>query len=401
MQRNIQLYPLYVIFFNMMAWLPVFFLFFNQHLSLEQVLQLEALYYASVVLLEVPSGYFSDSIGRRPTLLISSVAFSLSYGLFFIGDNFAIFAVAQILLAVGFAFSSGTDTSFHYDSLAAVNQEDQYGDREAKVARNGFIASAVAIFLGGLVGILALRYAYGISFLGALGAVIVVFFFKEPTLRQDVEAPTSGFGNQLRLTIGYLQKPGLFWLFAFAILMTILNHIPYEFYQPYINLLGDDIPLLANQTSLVAGIVMGVSMLLGAFAAGRSIWLSDQIGIGATLLLATSLQTFLILMMGLALNVLIIPFILLRAVPFGLMRAPMNAAIAPQVAQAQRATYLSIQSLAGRLAFSATLIGLAWIAGENANTDWPTLATMLRIGAVIGLVGLGGLALSRRTLADA
>ena len=355
MQRNIRLYPLYVIFFNTMAWLPVFFLYFNQHLSFEQVLQLEALYYAAVVLLEVPSGYFSDSVGRRPTLLISAIAFTLSYGLFFIGDNFIIFAVGQILLAIGFAFSSGTDTSFHYDSLAAVNQEDQYGDREASVARNGFIASAVTIFLGGLVGIFALRYAYAISFFGALGAVIVVFFFKEPTLRQVDEAPSGGFGNQLRLIIGYLRKPGLFWLFAFAILMTILNHVPYEFYQPYINLLGDDLSFLSNQTSLVAGIVMGVSMLLGAFAAGRSVWLSDQIGIGATLLLATSLQTFLIFMMGLTLNALIIPLILLRAVPSGLMRAPINAAIAPQVAQAQRATYLSIQSFGRALGIFSNL----------------------------------------------
>jgi len=86
------LYPWYIVFSRTMAWLPVFFLFFSQHLSLEQVLQLEALYYLSVVLLEVPSGYFSDAIGRRPTLLISSIALALAYAVFLIGDNFPVFA---------------------------------------------------------------------------------------------------------------------------------------------------------------------------------------------------------------------------------------------------------------------------------------------------------------------
>ena len=38
------------------------------------VLRLEAIYYVAVVVLEVPSGFFSDVVGRKPTLLISSLA---------------------------------------------------------------------------------------------------------------------------------------------------------------------------------------------------------------------------------------------------------------------------------------------------------------------------------------
>ena len=88
MSRNVALYPLYVAFFGTMAWIPIFFLFFSQHLSLEQVLQLEAIYYVSVVLLEVPSGYFSDVVGRRATLLVSTIAMSFAYGCFLIADTF-------------------------------------------------------------------------------------------------------------------------------------------------------------------------------------------------------------------------------------------------------------------------------------------------------------------------
>lgn len=401
MQRNIQLYPIYLALSRMTAWLPIFFLYFSEHLSLAQVLLLEALYYVSVVLLEVPSGYFSDAIGRHPTLLISSMAFALSYALFVIAGGvnngaFVFFAIAQVLLATGFAFSSGTDTSFHYDSLAALGRAEEYGQREAVAERNGFIASSVAILLGGLAGMVALRFAYLISLLGALGAVVVVLYFREPTT-QDSPTMRTSFVEQLRLCVWYLQQPSLRWIFLFAVLMTILNHIPYEFYQSYLDLLRGDLALASNQTPLVAAIVMSISTLLGAAAASRSIWLDKQLGTAATLLVATAIQTGIIIAMGVILHPLIVPLILLRAVPSGLMRAPMNAAIAPQVPQAQRATYLSIQSLAGRLAFSVTLVGLSWLVG-SASADWPTLALMLQVSAGLGLFGWAFLFITRRRI---
>ena len=394
MTRNVTLYPWYIAFFGMMAWLPVFFLFFSEHLTLEQVLQLEALYYLAVVLLEVPSGYFSDTVGRRPTLLVSSVALCLAYTCFLIGDSFSLFAAGQILLAVSFAFKSGTDTSFHYDSLAAIDRVDEYGDREAVAGRNGLIASSIAVFLGGALGLISLRLAYALSLLGALGALGVAFYFREPMSGGE----SAGVLKQLRLTVAYVRQPVLFWLMAFAVLMTILNHIPYEFYQPYINLLGAEGGFFAGRTPLIAGIVMGLSTLLGSWAAGNSIWIRDRIGIGRTLLLATSLQTSLIALMGFVLSPVIVPFILLRAIPGSLAMAPLNAAIAPRVPQAQRATYLSIQSLAGRLAFSATLFLLSTSAQEGAAVDWPTLAWMLRTSMALGLIGLLALAISRRAL---
>ena len=112
--------------------------------ALANVLRLEAVYYAAVVLLEVPSGYFSDRIGRRPTLMISALVFIAAYILFMLNGGFAVFAIAQILLAAGIAFNSGTDTSFLYDSLTAAERTDEYAGIEAVAARNGMAASAIA-----------------------------------------------------------------------------------------------------------------------------------------------------------------------------------------------------------------------------------------------------------------
>ena len=88
LKRNLKLYPWYVGLFHAYFWLPVYFLFFNSQLELSDVLYLEAIYFASVVVIEVPSGWFSDLFGRRRTLITASVFLCISYILFLIADSF-------------------------------------------------------------------------------------------------------------------------------------------------------------------------------------------------------------------------------------------------------------------------------------------------------------------------
>lgn len=49
LDRNIRLYPWYALLFQACCWLPVFFLYLNQRVAIEDVLRLEALYYLAVL----------------------------------------------------------------------------------------------------------------------------------------------------------------------------------------------------------------------------------------------------------------------------------------------------------------------------------------------------------------
>ncbi len=395
-ERNLRLYPWYAVGFNAFAWMPIFFLYFSERMSLERVLQLEAIYYAVVVLLEVPSGYFSDVVGRKATLLISSAALIGAYVLFVIDSSFAVFVAAQVLLAMGISFNSGTDTSFHYDSLTSLNREEEFDSREAIVARNGLLSSALAALVGGFAGAIGLHFAYVASAVAAIGTFAIVLAFVEPRSHERATFLGTGVVRQLSLCLGYLRKKSLAWLFGFAVLMTVLNHIPYEFYQPYIKLTSADFQISGAMAPAVAGMHMALAMLIGAFAAANSIRVRDRVGIGPTLLLSVALQTALIAVMAAALNAWIIPLVLLRVAPRGLMTAPLNAAITPRVPQAQRATYLSIQSLVGRLSFSGVLLGLSSLAGGDAVTNWPSLKRMLITCSLIAVVGLFILLITQR-----
>lgn len=384
--RNVTLYPWYAALSNAHFWMPVFFLYFLEHMNIADVLRLEAIYYLGVVLLEVPSGYFSDRFGRRLTLLIANTALLVAYAVFFLGDGFSTFAVAQVFLAAGLAFNSGTDTSLHYDSLATLGREDEFDSREAIVARNAILASGLAALIGGAAGLLDLRFAYLLSAGAALTSLLIVLRMREPETHEKKQVPVGPI-RQITLCGRLLHQPFMAWLFAFYVLMTVLNHVPYEFYQPYIDLALTEQLALGEGTPLGTGIHVGIAMVIAAWFARRSIRLRDRLGLAGVLMSAAALQTVIIGVMALVLHPLVILLILFRSVPRALMTAPLNAAIAPRVDRSQRATFLSIQSLGGRLAFSGFLVVLSMVHGEAGAGRWTIISHQLLIAAALGLAG--------------
>lgn len=393
--RNIALYPVYTGVFHAYFWLPVFFLYFSSHFTLERVLQLEAIYYLGVVLLEVPSGYFSDVIGRRITLLIANAAIAAAHFIFVLTDSFVLFAIAQLFLAAGLAFNSGTDTSFHYDSLAAAGRESEFGDREALASRNAFWGGAAAALCGGLAAGIDFRIAYALSAVAALVCLGIVLAAVEPRDGTQSDGRAAGPLRQLARCAGYLKARQLQWLFAFAVLMTVLNHVPYEFYQPYLRLVVDPGDARPAAAPAVAGLHTALTMLVASWLAAQSMRYRKRVGLANALLSATVLQVLLIGSMAFFVHPIVAVLLLLRSGPRALMTAPLNAAIAPLVGTGQRATYLSAQSLAGRLAFSGLLAGLSVVAGPSGVSS-TSLQPMLLICGGIGLAGLGVLAVSRR-----
>ncbi|MGI9303671.1 MAG: hypothetical protein ACR2RB_13370, partial [Gammaproteobacteria bacterium] len=184
-----------------------------------------------------------------------------------------------------------------------------------------------------------------------------------------------------------LRNPALAWLFAFSVVLFVLAHVPYEFYQPYLQLLDAGEMLGRSDAPSVSGLLMSLTMLIGAWAAGRSVHWRDRVGLGALLLTAGFVQLLVVAGLGLWLHAGIVALVLFRNMPMAMVRAPVNAAIVPRVATTQRATYLSIQSLASRLAFAALLASLSFSV-DKAAMDWQSLSFILLLCAGLGLVSL-------------
>lgn len=395
---NIRLYPLYQIASSFLPWLPLFFLYFNQYVSLGDALVISSAYYFAVFLLEIPSGYLSDRYGRKPILITSSLCAVIAYATFLLADSFLSLVVAQCFLAGFFALKSGSDSSLLYDSLLQLDKQGEYADHEAEAAKLSMLSLAAAGLIGGLTGFYNLHIAYVLSLCGALASLWICFRFSEPE-QTDQAQP---FVKQLRVCFGYLRQPILFWIFGYFVLAYSLEHIPAEFNQPYVKLLQNNWFGESDTSALVSGVVLAVSMLTGAFSAAVSIRLEKLLGLRWLLIVSLSIQTVIIAAMALVLHPLVLVTVMFRNFSMALTHAPMLSAIAPLVASAQRATFLSIQSLAGRLGFSVALYSLASLTyvetGRIAEMSWPQLSLLLRVSLVFAVAALLVIYLTSRRL---
>jgi len=370
--------------------MPIFFLYFNAHVPLHEVLWLEAIYYCTIVLVEVPSGYISDRFGRKRTLVTSSVLLVASYLCFATAHGFPSLAIAQILLAMGFAAGSGTDTSFHLDSLMACERDDELGDREARITTISLLSGASAAAAGGaLAMVVSMRWVYALSALTTLLTVVIAWRFVEPPVQTPDEA-SERFVSQVVACVRLAMTPPLRWLLGCAVFAIVLNHIPYEFYQPY---LGHVAALSTVDTPLIAGIHMAVAAMVASVFGAQSVNWSRRMGLHRLMLLSVISQWLLILWMGLWLHPVIALLLVARGIPGALQQAPLNEAIAPRIPAHQRATMLSLKSLAGRLGFAGLLLtvsalptsapGVAPGAEVQALVSWAALLTSLGLIALM------------------
>ncbi len=371
-------------------WAPVFFLYWNEYLPVDRVLQLEAVYYLSVVLLEVPSGYLSDRVGRVTTLRLSSGFGVLAYSLFVIGDSFATFVAAQVALAVHFSFRSGTDAAWHYDLLEHQGLEAEYAEREARLARAGFWVRSVCALSGGAVGTFALGGAYALSL--AVAVVVFVLMLACTELPAAAADRAGSFVAQMRSSFARLGNPWLGWIFGYVVLQTTLEHVPYEFAQPYLAAVLGGAGADVGNTPLATGVLVAGVALVGGWAAGWAPAAQRRLGVAGTLLALTLLQTTIIAVLAAAVHPVIAVLLLLRSVHPAIGHIVVNATVAPLVPRSERATYLSLHSLAGRAGYGAVLLSLgALVTGSEVMT---AAELRLLLGACAGIASVGLLALA-------
>ncbi|MDK2977390.1 MAG: hypothetical protein PWP52_104 [Bacteroidales bacterium] len=170
-----------------MLFMPIVVLFYEDNgLAMRHVFLLQAIYSVTIVILEIPSGYFADALGRKSTLVIGTImgffgflTYSFSYG-------FAGFLVAEIILGIGQSLISGADSAMLYDTLQESGKKEQYIKFEGRMVSIGNFAEAIAGVLGGLLAGVSLRYPYYaqtlVSFIGVPAAILLI----EPKKQREV-----------------------------------------------------------------------------------------------------------------------------------------------------------------------------------------------------------------------
>jgi MFS family permease len=304
------------------------------------------------VIFEVPTGVVADTRGRQfsyvlgaATLLVSTLLYLVMWQ---IHAPLWGWAIASILLGLGFTFFSGATEAWLVDALKATNftghLEQVFG--RAQVVGGG--AMLVGTISGGLVAQatnLGIPYLIRAAMLGVTMIVAIRFMRDLGFTRQRDVSPVAAIRNVIRGSVdGGFRNPPVRWLML-AAPFTFGSGI-FVFYaaQPYLlELYGDKTAY--GIAGLAAAIVAGVQ-IVGGLIVSR---VRRLFGLRTTaLLIGGVLDVVLVILLGLTGNfaialLLMAAWAFVFAVAGPLRQAFLNGLIPSE----QRATVLSFDNLMG------------------------------------------------------
>jgi MFS family permease len=319
-------------------------------LSVGEAFAANAFFTVGMVLFEVPTGVVADTVGRRTSYLLGAATLFGSTLLYLwlwqASAPFAAWAVASVLLGLGFTFFSGATEAWLVDGLHATGYE---GSLDAAFAK-GQIASGIAM-LGGTVGggFLAQWTNLGVPYV-VRAVLLAVTFVVAWRAMDDIgftPKPRASVALEIRsilrasLDHGLLNPPVRWVMLAgpFAAGVSV-----YGFYaaQPYLFQLygsSDSYAVAGASAGLVAGaqIVGGVSAsyVARAFRRRTSVLLATAAGTAVVLAMIGLVSSF---WMALAL-------LAVWAVMFAATVPVRQAYLNGLIPSAQRATVLSFDNL--------------------------------------------------------
>ena len=164
----------------LMLFMPIIWLFYKENgLSIKDLFIIQSIYSITIAIIEIPSGYVADVLGRKNSILIGTffgtlgmVVYSTSYG-------FEGFLIAALCLGIGQSFISGSDTALMYDSLLELNRTKDFIKLEGRTISMGNFAEALAGFIGAYFLTQSsyrtpFYYQIGIAFIGFLIALTLI-----------------------------------------------------------------------------------------------------------------------------------------------------------------------------------------------------------------------------------
>jgi MFS family permease len=359
-----------------------------------------AFFTAGMVLFEVPTGIVADTIGRRVSYLLGTLTLMASTFLYVllwqIGAPLWEWAIASMLLGLGFTFFSGAVEAWLVDALTATGYT---GELETVFGR-GQIVSGAAMLVGSVAGgFIARQTSLGVPFV-LRGLVLIVMFGLAFRLMHDVGFKPEEGGRPLAemrkiasnsIEYGW-RVPAVKWLMVESLFTGGVGIYAFYALQPYLlELYGD--PQAYQVAGLVAAIVAG-AQIAGGIAAPHIRRLFRRRT--SALIVTAGLSVVALGLIGLvesfwAVIVLIVVWGLLFAATLPIRQTYLNGLIPSR----QRATILSFDSM-----MSST--GGVWtqpLLGRAADA-WGYPPSYL-IGAGISILALPCLTLSRRQNAAA
>lgn len=388
LSRNIQLYYSYTVFANLLILGPIITLYYlARGLSYTQILSLQAISAVTIVLLEVPTGAVADLLGRKKSILLGACTMAISIFLYGLGTNFLVFAMAEILFAIGASFKSGADTALLYDSLLKLNRESEFKD---VISRGSFYA-LLAQVPGSIVSSILFERSIALPLFISAGFIAVSFLialrFQEIEVYEKHERPNY-FKQITKSTHTLITHPKIRSIVFFCMVYLLFSRAGFWMTQPYLKALHFPIRYF--------GLLFAGLNLIAAFS---SRWTPQYLQLSKGWSLIGLMGILLISFFGLwrLQSWWGILFLSLQQIARGLYRPTTQKFINKHIPSKERATVLSLQSMLQNLtvAILFPMIGAVMDRTNIFAVHATLFATLLVSAAIMRTVLKRSLSISR------
>ncbi len=255
---------------------PFIILFFRDaSLSFLQIGVLFSVREIAINVLEVPTGVIADAFGRRRAMLAAFTSYLVSFALFYLFGQFAVYAIAMVFFAFGEAFRSGTHKAMILEHLQITGIEhmrvEYYGHTRAA---SQFGSAVAALIAAGLVLYSGnYRIVFAASIVPYILGLLLIASYPKALDGEGTSAGkerTSGLGARILKAIKesgrMLLRLDLLRGIASAATFDSLFKTTKDYLQPILELQALSLPILVTiamekRTAIIVGVVYFVIYL--------------------------------------------------------------------------------------------------------------------------------------------
>jgi MFS family permease len=338
----------------------IFLFFLEQGISFLQIGTLIAIREIALLLLEIPTGFVADSLGRRKSMIFAFLSYILSFIFFFFFPGFFLYIIAMIFFALGDAFRTGTHKAMilHYlkmNDLLHLKVE-YYGYTRSWSQMGSALAALIA---GGIVLYSGeYKYIFLCSIIPYILALILMFTYPKELdgERESKEGFLNNITHNFQITFTSLKlsfkEPLLRRALVNSAIFDGLFKTVKDYMQPILKMVVLSVPFLLGinkRESIIISIVYCFLYILTSYASRNSGKLKDRfpslsVAVNHTyiagILLVLCAGVFYIVELNIIIIILFIIFFILQN-----LRRPINIGfISDNISHDVMASGLSVES---------------------------------------------------------
>lgn len=355
-EKNIFLLKAHSFFtgFNLIA--PLAIIYFSQVAgSFTLGMSVFSVVMVSAALLEIPTGIFSDFIGRRNTIILGSLCsflYALCYMLGLWG-GYTFLLLGALTEGLSRAFYSGNNHALLYDSLLQERKEKNFGIHLGKISSIEQFALGVAAALGGILSLWGFAILLGLSVCAQAVCLVLSLFFTEPSVHSR---KSGNIYNHLKESVQYFVKNKKLRTLNIATMLSFgLGEASYSFISAFYATVW---PLWA----------VSLAKMFHNIGASTGFWFSGKIvnKFGATtILIWGNIYNRVVNIIASGFPSLISPLLVAStSLRYGPTSVAKNILLQKEFTGPERATMGSLNSLSGSIFFAIVAYGMGFVADK-------------------------------------